>query len=165
MNTLGLESPFVRSEWWQLWTCHLAHWDARHLLLNCVALLPPVILVSSATRWRLIGWAFVAAPSLSLAILASGFHGEYRGASGLVVGIWVLAGLTLIRESEKGPGLLLLSVIAAKLLLEAVGAWPSASIDYVTSDIVHYAGALMGVLGANIGALKRAATQCGEYGL
>ncbi|HVT02683.1 MAG TPA: rhomboid family intramembrane serine protease [Thermoanaerobaculia bacterium] len=148
MNAFGLQSPQAWSEWWRLWTCHLVHWDWSHLLLNLVAILPPMALVSGRIRWRLLGWALVAAPFLSLAILASGFQGEYRGASGLVVGIWVLAGLTLVRESAKGPGLLLLSVIAGKLLLEALGAWPPASADYVTNDVVHYAGALMGALAA-----------------
>jgi|GEM_PF-2421752 len=155
MSSLELESPMLWIEWWRLWTCHLVHWNASHLFLNLLALLPPMMLVTPPMRWRLAGWALMSAPVLSLTVLAGGFQGEYRGASGLVVGVWVLTGLTLVTDpARRAGGLLLLSFIVPKLVLEVAGAWPTASDAYRTSDVVHYAGALTGVLGAAIAAAK-----------
>ena len=148
MMRLALVSPFDPAEWWQLWTCHLIHWTAGHLLLNAIAMVPPIVL---APRRVLLEWmwrALIAAPLLSVVLLASGFRGEYRGASGLVVMCWVFAGVALVREHDRRSGLLLLCAIGAKLGLGAFGLWPAASHAFVTVAAMHYAGAAAGVLAA-----------------
>jgi len=139
---MGLTSDF---SWWQLWSCHLAHWDARHLLLNVAAAIPPLLFVRPA---RILAGALLAAPLLSLAILAFGLDGEYRGASGLVVALWVYAGLRGAQASGRleacAPSLVLLAAIAVKLIGESAGWWPSASASYTALPLAHYAGALIG---------------------
>jgi hypothetical protein len=55
----------------QLWTCHLAHWDVQHLLLNVIAVLPPVLLAPPQMRRRLVIFASSLAPLLSQFDLAT----------------------------------------------------------------------------------------------
>jgi hypothetical protein len=120
----------------ELWTCHLAHWGWEHALLNAVAAVPP--LVVAPRRWRMMLFVLLAAPLVSLAVRA-GFDGEYRGASGLVVAMWVYAGIAARNR-------LMLAAVAAKLAAEALG-WMPAHEEYVTVALAHYAGATAGVVG------------------
>jgi hypothetical protein len=90
-------------------------------------------------RWLFAPFLFLAAPCIALAVRA-GFAGEYRGASGLVVAMWVFAGV-LSRHR------VLLAIVAAKLAAEALGLLPSHD-GFVTVSIAHYAGAAAGLVGA-----------------
>ena len=117
----------------ELWTCHFAHWGWEHALLNAVAAVPPLVVL----RRRALLFALLAAPLISLAVRA-GFDGEYRGASGLVVGMWVYAGIVARNR-------LMLMAVAAKLAAEALG-WMPAHEGYVTVALAHYAGATAGVV-------------------
>ena len=125
-------------KWWELWTCHLMHWDARHLILNVVAALPPLAMAPPDLRRRLFAWAFLPAPLLGIVAAQAG--GEYRGASGLVVALWALVGA--YRRSGW-----MLGCLGAKLLAEAFGFMP-ASHAFVTLTSIHYAGAAAGLLSA-----------------
>lgn len=120
----------------ELWTCHLAHWGWEHALLNAVAAVPPLVVMRR--RWRIVLFVLLAAPLVSVAIRA-GFDGEYRGASGLVVGMWVFAGIAARNR-------LMLLVVAAKLAAEALGLMPAHE-GFVTVPLAHYAGALVGLIG------------------
>jgi len=117
-----------------LWTCHLMHWNWPHALLNAIAALPPVILL----RGQIVRFALIAAPLIALAVHA-GFDGEYRGASGLVMAMWVYAGIATNNR-------VLLIAAAAKLAAEALGLTPAHE-GYVTVPLAHYAGAVVGLLG------------------
>jgi len=142
---MGLTSDF---SWWQLWSCHLAHWDARHLLLNVAAAIPPLLFVRAR-------FLLIAAPILSITLLAFGLDGEYRGASGLIVALWVYAALT--RRSG-----ILLAAIAAKLIIEAAGWWPSESTSYTALPLAHYAGAAIGVIATAFARCLRVDAQPGR---
>jgi membrane associated rhomboid family serine protease len=122
----------------ELWTCHFLHWGWQHALLNAVAAVPPIVAMPRSKRWLFIPFLFAAAPFIALAARA-GFAGEYRGASGLVVAMWVFAGVLLRHR-------VLLVIIAAKLTVEALGLLPSHD-PYVTVSIAHYAGAVAGLAG------------------
>lgn len=140
---MGLTFDF---EWWQLWTCHLAHWDARHLLLNALAAVPPLLLLQRRMIVRVVLSFFAAAPLLSVMLIASGvLRGEYRGASGLVVALWFFAAITLVRTGEQVSGAILLAAVSLKVLAEVAGWWPSQGDAFVSLPAAHVAGALIGV--------------------
>ena len=131
----------------ELWSCHLLHWGWQHALLNAVAAVPPIVAMPRSRRWFFVPFLALAAPFIALAVRA-GFAGEYRGASGLVVAMWVFAG-ALLRDR------VLLVVIAAKLTAEALGLLPSHD-AFVTVSIAHYAGAAAGLIGASVLRTKKA---------
>ncbi len=143
--TWGLEQHVPMHEWWRLWSCHLVHWDARHLALNAVAALPPVTVAPRRLRAALLPWAIGIAPLLSIVLLVAAVGGEYRGASGLVVALWVFTGIILVRRSERRIGWVVLACIAAKLLAEVLHLLP-ASDSFATLSLVHYAGATAGLI-------------------
>jgi len=122
----------------ELWTCHFLHWGWQHALLNALAALPPIVAMPRSRRWLFLPFLFAAAPFIALAVRA-GFAGEYRGASGLVVAMWVFAGVLLRNR-------VLLAVIAAKLAAEALDLLPSHD-AFATVSIAHYAGAVAGLVG------------------
>lgn len=128
-----------------LWTCHLAHWGWEHALLNAVAAVPPLVAMRKGRRWQIVLFVLSAAPAISLAVRA-GFDGQYRGASGMVVGMWVFAGLAARNR-------LMLIAVAAKLAAEALG-WMPAHAGYVTVALAHYAGATAGVVGGYFAGLE-----------
>ena len=125
----------------ELWTCHLAHWGWQHALLNAVAAVPPLVVIRR--RWRLALFLLLAAPLISLAVRA-GFDGEYRGASGLVVAMWVYAGIAARNRA-------MLMAVAAKLAAEALGVVPGHG-GYVTVALAHYAGATAGAVAGYLAA-------------
>ena len=122
----------------ELWTCHFLHWGWQHAMLNAVAAVPPIVAMPQSRRWLFLPFLFAAAPFIALAV-GAGFAGEYRGASGLVVAMWVFAGVLLRNR-------VLLVVIAAKLTAEALGLLPSHDV-FTTVPIAHYAGAVAGLVG------------------
>jgi rhombotail lipoprotein len=129
--------------WWDvllavaaLWTCHLLHWSWQHALLNAIAALPPMFAMRRRP-WRLARFALFAAPAIAL-VVRMGFAGEYRGASGLVVAMWVYAAVV----TRAGP---MLMVVAAKLAAEALGLTPAHE-GFVTVALAHYAGATVGLV-------------------
>jgi hypothetical protein len=123
----------------ELWTCHFLHWGWQHAVLNAVAAVPPIVAMRHhKSAWLFLPFLFVAAPFIALAVRA-GFAGEYRGASGLVVAMWVFAGVLLRNR-------VLLVVIAAKLTGEALGLLPSHD-AFTTVSIAHYAGVVAGLVG------------------
>jgi membrane associated rhomboid family serine protease len=140
--TWGLEHD---AHWWQLWTCHVAHWDLRHLALNMIAAAPPVVLAPRRMRTALLPWTVCVAPLLSIAILTGASVGEYRGASGLVVAAWVFTGIVLVRRDAVWPGTALLACITLKLVIEILHGMPS-SPTFETLSLVHYAGAAAGAI-------------------
>src|SRR5437763_368932 len=139
--------------WWDvvlavaaLWTCHLMHWSWQHALLNAVAALPPMFAMRRRP-WLLARFALFAAPLIPLAVRI-GFDGRYRGASGLVVAMWVYAAVM----TRAGP---MLMVVAAKLAAEALGLAPAHE-GFVTVALAHYAGATVGLV---LGLIPSASSQ------
>lgn len=139
---MGLQAEF---EWWQLWSCHFAHWNAAHAWLNVLAALPPLVMLRRRGLVKIAAGLAIVPPLLSLAILAAGIDGEYRGASGLIVALWVYVGLSLVRDAA---GRVLLAAIGFKLIAEAFQVWPSADASFDPFAPAHYAGALLGAMAA-----------------
>lgn len=132
----------------ELWTCHFLHWGWQHALLNAVAAVPPIVTMRRhKSALLLLPFLFAAAPFIALAVRA-GFAGEYRGASGLVVAMWVFAGVLLRNR-------VLLVIIVAKLTAEAFGVLPSQD-AFATVSIAHYAGAVAGLVGAIVASKENA---------
>ncbi len=120
MDPLSLTTDALR-EPWRLWTCHLAHFSWDHALANALALAVPLVLAPQRQRFRLLGVALIAAPLLSLLLLAGLEHGQYRGASGLACVLWAWVGLRLLSIKNSTPaGLLMLGGLLLKLAAETV---------------------------------------------
>ena len=149
----ALTADALQGEWWRLWSGHLVHYSPGHFLLNAAAVLPPVVL--SRSRTFLLGWVTLAAPLLSILILASGTLDEYRGASGIAAGLWAIVAIELWRTGERSLATVMATLLAAKLVLEASGSVPW-GIGVETSVPAHYAGAVLGALGGwALGRIRR----------
>lgn len=146
-HDLALTAAAWEGEWWRLWSGHLIHYSLTHCVLNAVALLPPLVL--SQTRGSLALWSLVAAPALSAALLMLSDFGEFRGASGLVVGAWSFVAVELFARGRWRLALMLTAGLAMKLVLESMAALPwSASVE--TSHAAHYLGAVLGLAGGAV---------------
>lgn len=137
---------------WRLWSGHLVHFGWPHALADALALALLLGLRPARLSGRaLAGAAFAAAPLLSLAILRlEPALREYRGASGLVVGLAVWVGVAAWQArslSRRGLGLLALALVA-KLAWDALGGHRSPVLPAGVSVAwsAHAAGALLGAL-------------------
>lgn len=142
----GLTSEALEGETWRLWTGHLVHWDAGHLLLNLAAAVPPLLMLRPWQRRLLAGQLVLIAPLLSLLLLQIGGFDELRGASGLLASAWCIAALTQIRDGRMRAGLLFAALLAVKLLLDRVQAAPLASDAFAVSTVAHAGGTLVASL-------------------
>ena len=145
MIEVSLTAAALEGEPWRLWTGHLAHWGTGHLTANVVAMLPPLLLLRRGESLRIALLLFLAAPLLSLAILGAGFD-PYRGASGLVIGFWCAAAMMLAARREPVPALALLTLVAAKLALEASTFSLWSHEGFIVAPIAHQAGAVVGTI-------------------
>ena len=144
---------------WRLVTCHLVHYDARHLALNVAGLALLWLLYAPAARPR--AWAVVAVASALGAGLGLFLFepqvGWYLGLSGVLHGAWAAAPLFLWRrarlEAVASGALLVL-----KLALEAWSGPLTSALDPALPVIVaaHRCGALGG-LAAALAIRRRAA--------
>jgi membrane associated rhomboid family serine protease len=142
-HTFALTHDVWRGQWWRLWTGHLVHYSAAHLLLNATALVPPLVLTPARRRMAI--WSLIAAPLLSLLLLATSTFDEYRGASGLIVGIWLYVSVELWRD-HKRIAIAMITAITLKLLLEATNTLPWSN-AIAPSHAAHYLGAILGAFG------------------
>jgi len=145
METLSLTSAALHGEPWRLWTGHAVHYDFRHLMLDSIAALPPVVLLRSSDRWRVIPWAFIVAPLISIVILLTTPNVEYRGMSALVIGLWILVPLQFIHERSLAAAALLILCIT-KLALEAFTPFRLGFTPIPPLFLAHWSGALAGAL-------------------
>jgi membrane associated rhomboid family serine protease len=145
MNAWALTTEAVRGEVWRLWTGHLAHYDAVHLLLNVAAALPPLFLLTRRDRRLLLIWALFAAPAISAVILmSSSFGSEYRGASALVMGLWVFVGI----RGRSAPATVMLIAATLKVAIEMSTPLHLAIVAVAPLPVAHFAGAACGFVWA-----------------
>lgn len=150
-HVLALTGAALNGEWWRLWTGHLVHYSAPHLLLNVVALLPPLVVTRA---WNAIAlWAAIAAPALSVALLQCSTFAEYRGASGLIAGVWVFVAIELFRRKRSAVALVISGAIAVKLIAEATGTLPWSG-EVEPLHAAHCFGALLGAIGGAVNASR-----------
>jgi hypothetical protein len=139
MTDLAL-TPAAAHEVWRLWTGHLTHYGPAHLMLNLAAAVPPLVVLGRRAL-RLGPWLLAASPFISLVILQFANITQYRGASALIVGLWVMAAMAARRDGDPRVGLVFLLLVTAKLIIEV--AHPMATIE-TPLPLAHFAGALAG---------------------
>ena len=146
-------------EIWRIFTGHWTHWNAEHLLWDVIVF---VVLGMACERFGRRGYILcivAGAPIISLAVWAVLPHMQYyRGLSGLDAALYMLVGVTLLREEQSGS--LLKRSVLFMLLLAALGAKVGYEAFYertifvqdmggfVPVPIAHLAGALVGVAAA-----------------
>ena len=124
----------LHGEPWRLWTGHIAHWDARHFVLDALAAVPPLMML----RKRVLLWCIAAAPLISLVILAVHPNVAYRGMSALVVGLWALTGNRAM-----------LALVLAKLIVESIV--PLHFVGVPPMPLAHWAGFWIAVASRIVG--------------
>lgn len=147
MDSLALTAEALR-EPWRLWTGHLVHYGWAHALANALALVVPLLLVQGRDRIRLLRVALLAAPLLSLLLLADPALGQYRGASGLACILWAWVGMRLsFRRDSAAIGLLFLGGLLLKLGAEASlgGGFMVRAESWQSLPAAHFGGALLGL--------------------
>lgn len=109
---------------WRLWTGHVVHYTANHLLWDLVVFLPAGVWLESITP-RGARWFYLLAPlAISLLLFfAEPALGRYAGLSGIATGLLVLLALVQLRRGGDEPrwfwlGVLLL--VAVKIVVESV---------------------------------------------
>ena len=140
-------------EVWRLWSGHWVHFSASHLLWNLAVLLAAGAWLERVRPGLLLRHTLVAAPLISLAILAAepGLQ-TYGGLSGLATGVVVLLGLHQLRTPGT-PRALWIGVLALVALKSASDfASPTAWFAHYaapgirTSSTAHAAGALVALV-------------------
>ena len=144
----ALTAAAGRGEVWRLWTGHLVHYDAAHLITNAIAVAVPLALADLRSRRAILLAMTLIAPAISIVLLAAARFDEYRGASGLALAIWVASALSLLQTAsprDRMTGAALLVIAVAKLAAEMFGAghvWESVA----PLPLAHVAGAIAGVI-------------------
>ena len=145
MNAFALTADALHGEPWRLWSGHLVHYDLEHLLINVIAAGPPLLLLRRGQWLKTILWAVMAAPPISLAVLAAVPGGEYRGASAIVVGLWILVPLTTRRSAAS---MVILTAAVFKVTMEMLTPVNITGVSVPPLPLAHLAGAVAGVVGS-----------------
>ncbi|SRR6056297_1727045 len=145
MDELALiRDAAAAGEWWRLWTGHLVHTGVGHLGWNLTAL---SILGFAAFRTGLVRAAFIYLV-LSMPLISGGLLlllpalQWYAGLSGVLHG---LVALILIARPAR-VAWLGLGLLAAKLVVEAAGAWPVPAGRYPVVTEAHALGFAFGLV-------------------
>ena len=144
MERLALTQAALHGEVWRLWSGHLVHFSALHFLLDAAAAFPPLLLLRRSDVARVMLWALVSAPMISMLILLTTPGVEYRGMSALVVGLWTLAPLL----SSHRLRYVFWALIAAKLMISGT------LIDVPPLPLAHWCGAISGLVYGSRSALR-----------
>jgi rhomboid family GlyGly-CTERM serine protease len=139
-------AAILRGEVWRLVTGHLTHWSPDHLLWDVVAFVALGIVCER--RHGLFGVTLLAsAVAVSLFLLiACPEIASYRGLSAVDSTLWIWAALR-VRDQSRTYALLLNSVFAAKVMLEAAAGSPlfvAQTNDILILPVVHLLGAAIG---------------------
>ena len=141
----------VAGQWWRLLTCHLVHFDLRHLALNVAGLVLLWTLYVADARLR--DW-FIVALAAAGAIGAGLFYLDpavawYLGLSGVLHGLWAAGGVACWQRWRLETVVTLL-LLAAKLLFEhlhgALSQEFGATLPVITA--AHVYGAVGGLASA-----------------
>lgn len=139
-------AAILHGEVWRLITGHFVHWSIGHLAWDLAAFL---ILGAICMRRR---WLFVTV-ILATAIVVSMFLlmacpevAQYRGLSAIDSALWLWA-VFIVGERRVGLALTLLSLFAAKLMIESAGV--ALFVGGITLlPVVHLIGAAVGFCGS-----------------
>lgn len=119
-----VRTDILAGQLWRLWTGHLVHFSANHLLWDLAVFVPAGVwlewITPPGTRW----FYLLAPPTISLLLFFSDpALSHYAGLSGLATGLLVLLALVQLRRDANEPawfwlGVLLL--VAVKIVVESV---------------------------------------------
>jgi rhomboid family GlyGly-CTERM serine protease len=142
-------------EIWRIFTGHWTHWNAEHLIWDVIVFVALGVACERIGRRGYIFCVFAGAPIISLAVWSVLPQMQYyRGLSGLDAALYMLAGVTLLREWQFGSPLrksalfiLLLAALGAKVGYETLYGrtiFVQNMGGFVPVPIAHLAGALVG---------------------
>lgn len=107
----------LQGEWWRLITAHLAHGDARHLLLNLAGLALLGLLFAGCHS--LFGWLVIALGSMAAIAVGLVFYEPqldwYLGLSGVLHGLLAAGALAWWQREPRWLALALSMVVVGKL--------------------------------------------------
>jgi rhomboid family GlyGly-CTERM serine protease len=152
VQTLRYERAAIAAgQWWRLLSCHLVHFDARHLALNLAGLGLLWWLFAADARpraWLMVALVAALAVSLGLYFLEPSV-GWYLGLSGVLHGGWAAAAVCAWRR-RRLEAFVTGALLAAKLVAERSLGPLSGALDASLPVIVaaHLYGALGGVAAA-----------------
>lgn len=144
---LTLEQNLLFSQPWRIFTTHLVHLHATHLLVNLLALLAIAIIVRRWVHGRIFVnvMLFSALGATLLPVILQQDY-QFVGLSGVLHGILVYAGIIVLRTNRPLGSTILLMVIA-KLAIDLIFAgtessWLGAQVAY----LCHVGGAIGGAI-------------------
>jgi len=146
-------SALDRGEFWRLWTAHLVHFGAGHLLWNLAVFVPAGVWCERLARIRFRALLVIAPPAISLTVLAiDPALVRFAGLSGISTsGLTLLAIVQLGRpEADTVLWRGVLAVVFVKMIVES--AWQTPL--FVSFDdtavravpLAHIVGAAMAVI-------------------
>ncbi|NWF36348.1 rhomboid family intramembrane serine protease [Mariprofundus sp. KV] len=149
----------LNGEWWRLWSAHLVHYSRGHMITDVGTLFFLALVVGRFTRvlHLLIALVFAMPVITALVVLMVPAMEYFRGASAMVMMLWMVVSWYLIVESRGFNlqfvlGYALLAVLIGKVAVEYLGLMPP-SLDmprgYIPPWQVHIFGALVGLLAFN----------------
>jgi membrane associated rhomboid family serine protease len=142
----------LAGQWWRLWTGHLLHFGLQHALFDAIVLYAGASLLEREIgTWRLLRQLLLAAPLVSLALLAVPDLVAYRGASALAATVALAAGIALWPAAGRWRPALLAAGLAcaASTAAQALGAgWSAAGLPggVVVAWQAHVFGAACALL-------------------
>jgi len=144
-------TAIATGEWWRLLTCHLVHFDLRHLALNLAGfgLLWWLFVADARPRdWFGVALAAALAVGVGLYVLEPGV-GWYLGLSGVLHGAWAAAAVFAWRRWPL-EAIVTGALLCAKLIAERALGPLSGTLDPALPVIVaaHLYGALGGAAAA-----------------
>jgi len=150
----------LNGEWWRLWSSHLIHYSRNHMITDAGTLFFLALVVGRFTRFLHLLLAFLLAMPVITALVVLMVPGmeHFRGASAMVMMLWMVVSWYLIVESRGFNlqfvlGYALLAVLIGKIAVEYLGLMPP-TIDmprgYISPWQVHIFGALVGLLAFNV---------------
>lgn len=156
----------LQGEWWRLITAHLAHGDARHLLLNLAGLVLLGMLFAGC--YSLAGWLVITLCSLGAIGVGFVFYEPqldwYVGLSGILHGLLAAGALAWWQRESRLLALALSLVVAGKLGWEQ---WQGALALSGSLPVVvnaHLYGALGGLVGGALIIAWQRLTRSGAQG-
>ncbi|HUJ42281.1 MAG TPA: rhombosortase [Opitutaceae bacterium] len=142
-----VRTDILAGQLWRLWTGHLVHFTANHLLWDLAVFLPAGVWLEWVTprgaRW----FYLLAPPTISLLLFFSDpALSRYAGLSGLATGLLVLLALVQLQRDAHEPawfwlGVLLL--VAVKIVVESVTHAPLVvrfDVEVRTVPLAHIGG-------------------------
>jgi len=149
----------LNGEWWRLWSAHLVHFSRNHLITDVGTLFFLSLVVARFTKlWHLLVAFLVSMPMITalIMLLVPEMH-HFRGASAMVVMLWMVVSWYLIVESKGFNfwfvfGYLLLALLVGKIAVEYLGLMPPSGDlprGFQPPWQVHILGGLVGLLAFN----------------